>query len=81
MAKRGFAAMDRERVRAISSMGGKAAHAAGTAHRFSSEEASAAGRKGGLTSHARRRAQQLPLPYEEDEGPATQRAPSMGDAA
>lgn len=45
---RGFAAMDRERVREIASKGGKAVHAAGTGHQFSSDEARVAGRKGGL---------------------------------
>lgn len=45
---RGFAGMvDRDKQRAIASEGGKAAHAAGTAHEWTSEEASAAGRKGG----------------------------------
>lgn len=51
---RGFAAMDRDRVRAIASKGGRAAQAAGTAHRFTSEEARAAGKKGGTAPHARR---------------------------
>jgi len=51
---RGFAAMDRKRVSEIASKGGKAAHAAGTAHEFSAEEARAAGRKGGLAPHVRR---------------------------
>lgn len=51
---RGFAAMDRTRVAQISSMGGRAAHAAGTAHRFSKEEAVEAGRKGGTAPHVRR---------------------------
>ena len=45
--KRGFAAMSPEKQRAIASMGGKAAHAKGTAHRFTPEEAREAGRKGG----------------------------------
>lgn len=45
--KRGFASMDKERVREIASEGGKAAHRKGTAHEFSSEEAREAGRKGG----------------------------------
>lgn len=45
--RKGFAAMDPRKVSAIASMGGKAAHAAGTAHEFSPEEARAAGRKGG----------------------------------
>lgn len=51
---RGFAAMDRDRVRAIASKGGVAAQAAGTAHRFTSEEARAAGKKGGTAPHVRR---------------------------
>lgn len=51
---RGFAAMDRKRVSEIASKGGKAAHAAGTAHQFTSEEARAAGRKGGVAPHVRR---------------------------
>ena len=51
---RGFAVMDRERVRAIASSGGRAAHAAGTAHRFTSEEATEAGRKGGRAPHRSR---------------------------
>ncbi len=52
--RRGFAAMDRERVREIASKGGRAAHAAGTAHQFTSEEARIAGRKGGMAPHVRR---------------------------
>ncbi len=49
--KRGFAAMDPERVKAIASKGGVAAHAKGTAHQFSTEEAKRAGRKGGTAFH------------------------------
>jgi uncharacterized protein len=45
--KRGFAAMDKDAQRAIASKGGRAAHARGTAHEFTSEEAAQAGRKGG----------------------------------
>lgn len=52
--RRGFAAMDRDRVKEIASKGGKAAHAAGTAHQFSSDEARTAGRKGGIAPHVRR---------------------------
>lgn len=52
--RRGFAAMDRNRVKEIASKGGKAAHAAGTAHQFSSDEARNAGRKGGMAPHIRR---------------------------
>jgi len=44
---RGFAKMSKEKQQLIASKGGKAAHAKGTAHTFSSEEARAAGRKGG----------------------------------
>lgn len=44
---RGFAAMDQRKQREIASRGGRAAHALGTAHKFSSEEARLAGRKGG----------------------------------
>ncbi len=45
--KRGFAGMDPEKQRELSSRGGKAAHAKGTAHEWSSEEAREAGRAGG----------------------------------
>jgi general stress protein YciG len=53
--RRGFAAMDRKIVSEIARKGGKAAHSAGSAHQFTSEEARVAGRKGGLTTHAKRR--------------------------
>ncbi|MDR9851744.1 KGG domain-containing protein [Herbaspirillum huttiense] len=49
---RGFASMDADKQREIASQGGKAAHEKGTAHEFSSEEARAAGRKGGQNSHS-----------------------------
>ena len=55
---RGFAGMDRERQRQISSQGGKAAHQKGTAHEFDSNEAREAGRKGGMVSGGRRRARE-----------------------
>ena len=42
---RGFAAMSPEKKKEIAGMGGRAAHAAGRAHQFSSEEARAAGKK------------------------------------
>jgi len=45
--KRGFASMDANRQREIASKGGRAAHAKGTAHEWSSDEARVAGRKGG----------------------------------
>lgn len=44
---RGFAAMDPERQRQIASQGGRSAHERGTAHKFTVDEARAAGRKGG----------------------------------
>jgi general stress protein YciG len=53
--RRGFAAMDPKLVSEISRKGGKAAHSAGTAHEFTSDEARAAGRKGGLATHAKRK--------------------------
>lgn len=50
---RGFASMSPEKKREIASKGGKAAHARGRAHRWTSEEAKAAGRKGGSISRRR----------------------------
>lgn len=43
--ERGFAGMDSERQREIAAEGGRAAHASGNAHQFTSEEARAAGAK------------------------------------
>ena len=45
--RRGFASMSPEKQRAIAAMGGRQAHANGSAHRFTSAEARAAGVKGG----------------------------------
>lgn len=47
---RGFAAMDPELQRRIASEGGRASHESGRGHRFTAEEARAAGRKGGQAS-------------------------------
>ena len=44
---RGFAAMDPEKQREIARKGGKMAHEKGVAHKFNSQEAREAGRKGG----------------------------------
>jgi general stress protein YciG len=44
---RGFASMSPEKQREIASRGGKSAHAKGTAHKWTSEEAKEAGKKGG----------------------------------
>ncbi len=54
--RRGFAAMDPKLVSLLASRGGKAAQRAGTAHRFNTEEARVAGRKGGQATGAKRRA-------------------------
>lgn len=52
--KRGFASMSREQRKEIASKGGRMAHEKGTAHEWTSEEAKAAGRKGGLASRGGR---------------------------
>ncbi len=51
--RRGFASMSPDKKREIASMGGKAAHAQGTAHKWTADEARAAGRKGGSISRRR----------------------------
>jgi general stress protein YciG len=52
--RRGFASMTPEKQREIASKGGRAAHAKGTAHEWTSEEARNAGRKGGQISRGGR---------------------------
>lgn len=52
--RRGFAAMDPERQREIAIKGGIAAHVSGYAHKWTSEEARAAGKKGGTISRGGR---------------------------
>jgi general stress protein YciG len=47
--------MDPAKHREIASKGGKAAHAKGTAHEWSREEAREAGRRGGKASHRARK--------------------------
>ncbi|MDO8510488.1 MAG: KGG domain-containing protein [bacterium] len=47
MAERGFAAMDPEEHRKIARLGGRAAHAIGKAHEFTTDEARRSGIKGG----------------------------------
>lgn len=47
---RGFASMSPEKKREVASKGGKAAHAMGTAHKWTSTEAQEAGRRGGSIS-------------------------------
>lgn len=48
--KQGLASMSPEKRRQIASMGGKAAHAQQRAHEWTSEEATKAGRIGGMKS-------------------------------
>jgi len=57
---RGFAALNPERQKEIARQGGIAAHVKGTAHQFTSEEAKAAGRKGGLAKGSKNEG---PIPY------------------
>lgn len=52
--KRGFAAMNPEKQKEIASKGGKASHAKGVGHEWSSEQARTAGRKGGLAARGGR---------------------------
>lgn len=52
--RRGFASMSPEKQREIASKGGRAAHAKGTAHEWSPDEARSAGRKGGQVSRGGR---------------------------
>ena len=49
---RGFARLSRKRRQEIASLGGQAAHAKGTAHKFTPEEARQAGKKGGRSVSA-----------------------------
>ena len=51
---RGFASLDLNKRREISSKGGQAAHRQGKAHEWTREEAREAGRKGGMASHRHR---------------------------
>lgn len=51
---RGFGSMDTKKQREIARKGGRAAHEKGTAHEFTSDEARAAGRKGGERVSANR---------------------------
>lgn len=51
--ERGFASMDADKQREIARKGGRSAHEKGTAHEWDSEEAKAAGRKGGEAKRAK----------------------------
>ena len=52
---KGFATLTPERRKEISSLGGKSAHAKGTAHKWTPEEAGVAGRVGGLATQRKKR--------------------------
>lgn len=52
--KQGFAVLDKAKLKELARKGGKAAHALGKGHKFTKEEAKAAGRKGAIASHASR---------------------------
>ncbi|MBB6099379.1 general stress protein YciG [Deinobacterium chartae] len=52
--RRGFGSMDPAKRREIARLGGRAAHAGGNAHRWTSEEAREAGSKGGRRPRAQR---------------------------
>lgn len=51
--KQGFASMDKDKHREIARIGGKTAHQLGRAHKWTSEEARAAGRRGGQAKAAK----------------------------
>lgn len=52
--RRGFQAMSPERRAEVAGIGGRKAHQLGKAHRFTPEEASAAGKKGAASRAANR---------------------------
>lgn len=79
--KRGFASMDPQKQREIASKGGKAAHAKGTAHEFTREEAVQAGRKGGRAAQARAHQQsETPMPEAEQRREGERAAEEWQDA-
>ena len=51
--------MDPERVRELAQKGGRRAHELGTAHTYTTTEASEAGKKGGLITGAQRHAKSV----------------------
>lgn len=53
--KHGFAGMDREKVREIARMGGKAVHRMGKGYKFDGETGKVAGRKGGIATAEKRK--------------------------
>jgi general stress protein YciG len=55
MADRGFGSMRKDKQREIASKGGRAAQRKGTAHKWTSDAAKEAGRKGGVVAAQRRK--------------------------
>jgi len=51
---RGFARMSIERRKEVAAQGGVAAHKSGNAHEFDTDEAKAAGKKGGMAARGGR---------------------------
>ena len=80
---RGFASMDGEVQRRIAREGGRAAHAKGTAHEFTPEEARLAGRKGGeVVSQNREHMAAIGRKGgESSHGGGRSRVPNRGDGA
>ena len=62
--------MAADKQREIASKGGRAAHLKGTAHEWTSEEARAAGRKGGQISRGGRGRLIMPTPQAPQPNPA-----------
>ena len=67
-ARRGFALLDPERLREISSKAGKTSQANGTAHRFTKAEASKYGKVGGRNSGLIRREKKAARERASEEG-------------
>lgn len=59
----GFENIDKDRQRSIASSGGRAAHAKGTAHEWTTEQARQAGRKGGARTAENKRLRLLAEHY------------------
>ena len=79
--RRGFASMTPEKQREIASKGGRAAHAKGTAHEWTSEEARSAGRKGGQISRGGRGRLVEPADAPTHSTPAPAAIPERGEAS
>jgi general stress protein YciG len=60
--KKGFASMDKERMKEVASLGGRAVHAKGTGHQFTSEEAREAAKKSYASRQAKKEAEKVKQP-------------------